>query len=84
MLSVKVTTPSIKGKEWYDLFEEIVENGFRRDLDFEITNMQKMADAEFAWIKAPSSEEAKRIKALKLSFFNEIVDVNFASNEKLS
>ena len=46
--------------------------------------MQKSADAEFAWIKAPSPEEAKRIKALKLSFFNEIVDVNFASNEKLS
>lgn len=84
MLSVKVTTPSIKGKEWYDLFVEIVGDGFRRGLDFEITNVQKSADAEFAWIKAPSPEEAKRIKALKLSFFNEIVDVNFASNEKLS
>ena len=84
MLSVKVTTPSIKGKEWYDLFEEIVEDGFRRGIDFEITNVQKTADAEFAWMKAPSPEEAKIIKELKLSFFNEIVDVNFASNEKLS
>jgi hypothetical protein len=46
--------------------------------------VQKSADAKFAWIKAPSPDEAKRIKALKLSFFNEIVDVNFASNEKLS
>jgi hypothetical protein len=84
MLSVKVTTQSIKGKEWYDLFEEIVKDEFRRGLDFEITNVQKSVDAEFAWIKAPSPEEAKRIKALKLSFLNEIVDVNFASNEKLS
>ena len=84
MLSVKITTPSIKGKEWYDLFEEIVGDGFRRGLDFEITNVQKLADAEFAWIKAPSPDEAKRFKAHKLSFFNEMVDVNFASNEKLS
>ena len=82
MFSVKVTTQSIKGKEWYDLFEEIVGDGFRRGLDFEITNVQKSADAEFAWIKAPSPEEAKRIKALKISFFNEIVDINFVSNEK--
>ena len=28
MFSVKITTPSMKGKEWYDLFEEIVEDGF--------------------------------------------------------
>ena len=36
------------------------------------------------WIKAPSPEEAKRFKEHKLSFFNEIVDVNFASNNKMS
>jgi hypothetical protein len=29
MLSIKVTTQSIKGKEWYDLFEKIVGDGFR-------------------------------------------------------
>ena len=46
--------------------------------------MQKSANAKFAWIQAPSPEEAKRIKALKLSFFNEIIDINFASNEKPS
>ena len=84
MFSVKITTPSIKGKEWYDLFEEIVGDGFCRGLHFEITNVQTSVDAEFAWIKAPSPEEAKRFKAHKLLFFNEIVDVNFVSNEKLS
>ena len=66
------------------MFEEIVGDEFRRGLDFEITNVQNPADAEFAWIKAHSLEEAKRFKAHKLPFFNEMVDVNFASNEKLS
>ena len=45
MLSVKITTFLIKGKEWYDLIEEIVGDGCRRGLDFEITNVQKSADA---------------------------------------
>ena len=34
MLSVAVTTPSIKGKEWYDLFEEIVGMDFDEALTF--------------------------------------------------
>jgi hypothetical protein len=48
MLFVKITILSIKDKEWYDLFEKIVGDGFRRGLDFEITNVQKSVDAEFA------------------------------------
>ena len=30
MLSVNITTPSIKCKKWYDLFEEIIGDEFRR------------------------------------------------------
>ena len=46
--------------------------------------MQKNEDAEFAWVKTPSPEQAKKIKTFKISFFNEIMEVNFASLEKLS
>jgi hypothetical protein len=46
--------------------------------------VQKNDEVEFAWIKTPSPEQAKRIKASKISFFNEILEVNFASSEKLS
>jgi gluconate kinase len=66
------------------LHEEIVKDSFKRGYKFEIINVQKNEEAEFAWIKTPSPEQAKKIKASKISFFNEIMDVNFASLEKLS
>jgi len=48
MLSVKISSPSLKGKHWFALLEEIVNDGFKRGLDFEVTNVQKVAEAEFA------------------------------------
>lgn len=48
MLSVKVTSPLLKGKQWFTLFEAIVTDGFQRRLEFEITNVQKSAEGEFA------------------------------------
>ena len=84
LLSIKITSPTLKGKKWFDLHEEIVRDGFKRGYEFEVTNVQKNDDAEFAWIKTPSPEQAKRIKTYKISFWNEISEVNFASTDKLS
>jgi len=66
------------------MFEEILDDSFKRNFEFEITNVLKNDSADFEWIKTPSLEEEKRIKAHKISFSNEIMDVNFASTEKLS
>ena len=84
LLSVKLTSPTLKGKKWFQLHEEIVKEGFKRGYEFEITNVQKNNDAEFAWIKTPSPEQARKIKTHKVSFWNEITEVNFANTEKLS
>ena len=84
LLSVKISSPTLKDKKWFQLHEEIVKDSFKRGYEFEITNVQKNDNAEFAWVKTPSPEQAKRIKTYKISFFNEIMEVNFASTEKLS
>ena len=84
LLSVKLTSPTLKGKKWFQLHEEIVKDGFKRGYEFEITNVQNNKDAEFAWIKTPSPEQAKKIKTYKISFWNEITKVNFASTIRLS
>ena len=84
LLSVKIFNPTLKGKKWFELHEEIVKDSFKREYEFEITNVQKNEDAEFAWVKTPSPEQTKKIKTFKISFFNEIMEVNFASLEKLS
>jgi hypothetical protein len=76
--------PTLKDKKWFQLHEEIVKDSFKRGYEFKITNVQKNDSAEFAWIKTPSPDQAKKIKTYKISFFNEIMEVNFASTEKLS
>jgi hypothetical protein len=62
----------------------MVKDSFNRGFEYEITNVQKNDEVEFAWIKTLSPEQAKRIKASKFLFFNKILEVNFASSEKLS
>jgi len=68
LLSVKISSPTLKGRKWFELHEEIVKDSFKRGFEFEITNVQKNEEAEFAWIKTPSPEQAKKIKASKISF----------------
>ena len=41
LLSVKISSPSVKGKKWFELYEEIVKDSFKRGSEFEITNVQK-------------------------------------------
>ena len=84
LLSVRVNSNNLKGIKWHHMFEQIVLDGFARGLDFEVTNVQKNNEADFAWIKTLSPDEAKRIKSSKIAFSNELMDVSFASKEKMS
>ena len=62
ILSVKITSPTLKDKKWFFVHEEIVKYSFKRGYEFEITSVQKNDEAEFAWIKTPSPEQAKKVK----------------------
>jgi len=83
LLSVKISGPSLKGKKWFQLHEEVVKDSFERGYEFEVTNVQKNDNVEFAWIKTPSPDQTQKIKIYTISFLNEIIEVNFASMEKL-
>jgi hypothetical protein len=41
LLSVKISSKTLIGKKWYDVFEEVVNEGFDRKYKYEITNIQK-------------------------------------------
>jgi hypothetical protein len=41
LLSVKITSETLEFKDWYELFEKIVEESFHRGTEYEITNVQK-------------------------------------------
>lgn len=84
LISIRVESSSLKGTKWHYMYEQIVIDEFARGFDFELTNIPKNDGLDFAWIKAPSPDEAKRIKSSKIVFSNEFTDVSFASRKKMS
>ena len=84
LLSVKISSDTLIGKEWYNIFEEIVNEGFDRKYDYEITNIQKKKEMSFAWVVATSPEQAKKINTYKISLDNELLDAKFTSRDKLT
>ena len=42
LLSVKITSDTLIGKEWFKFFEDVVNEGFDRKYDYEVTNIQKI------------------------------------------
>ena len=61
LLSVKISSDTLIGKELFHIFEKIVNEGFDRKYDYEITNIQKKKEMSFAWIVATSPEQTKKI-----------------------
>lgn len=47
LLLVKITSDTLIGLEWYNIFEEVVNEGFARKFDYEVTNIQKKKKNEF-------------------------------------
>ena len=84
LLSVKIMSEKLKEKEWYNVFEDIVIEGFKRGHEFEVTNVQKKKDFDFAWVVAPSPEQAKKINTYKIALDNGILDAKFTIREKLT
>ena len=84
LLSVKITSDTLIGKDWFNILEEIVQEGFDRTYDYEITNVQKKIEMGFAWVVATSPEQAKKINIYKISLDNEIFEAKFTSRDKLT
>ena len=84
LLSVKIMSEKLKDKEWYNVFEDIVIEGFKRGHEYEVTNVQKKRYFDFAWVVSPSLEQAKKINTYKIPLNNEILDAKFTMREKLT
>ena len=84
LLSVKISSNKLIGNEWYNIFEDVVNEGFDRKYEYEITNIQMKKEMNFAWVVATSPEQAKKIKTYKISIYNEIMEAKFTSRDKLT
>ena len=84
IFSVKISSDTLIEKEWFNIFGEVVNEGFERKYDYEVTFIQKKKKMNFAWVVATSPEQAKRIDTYKISLHNEILDAKFTSKDKLT
>ena len=76
MLSIKITSDTIKDENWYTVYEEVIMEGFKRGYNFEITHVRKLESHNYAWIVATSPEQVTNIRKNKITFGHECIDVS--------
>ena len=76
MLSIKITSDTIKDESWFSVYEEIIREGFKRGHNYEITHVRKIESHNYAWIVATSPEQATNIRKNKITFGHECIDVS--------
>jgi hypothetical protein len=62
LLSVKFENPNLQGISAHDLYKSVLEDSFERNLEYEVTGVQKGKDNTFAWIVATTPNQAAKIK----------------------
>jgi hypothetical protein len=73
LLSVKFTSKSLEGITAHSLYREVLEDSFFRKQEYEITGVQKSASQDFAWIVAPTPNQAKKIREYKIRVQQEVL-----------
>ena len=76
MLSIKITSDSIKDKSWYAVYDEVIKESLKRCHNFEITHVRKVKKSNYAWIIASSPEQAINIQKNKITYGQECTDVS--------
>ena len=66
------------------MFEETIMEGFKRGFEYEVTNVQKKREFDFARIIIPSPDQANKISTYKISLDNEVLDAKFVMPVKLT
>ena len=68
LLSVKIASETLEFKEWHEMYEQIVEEGFKRGVEYEITNIQKTKKTKNLRVGGGLLKQAKRMKEHKLTY----------------
>ena len=84
LLFVKISSEGLASKEWFEMFEKIVEESLVRGTEYAITNIQKKKENLFAWVVASSPEQAQRMKENQLTYNNEVLDGKLADRSLTS
>ena len=84
LLSVKINSPSLGNVTGHALFQEVLEESFKRGQELEITGVQKNVTETWAWLVAPTPAQAEKIVRFKATFRNEVIAPTIKTGEKLT
>ena len=84
MLSVKINSLSLLNVTGHSLFEEVVEESFKRGQELEITGVQKNTLEIWALLVAPTPSQAEKIVKFKATFRNGIIAPVIKTEERLT
>ena len=84
LLSVKISSPSLSNVTGHSLFQEVLDESFKRGQELEITGVQKNVTETWAWLVAPTPAQAEKIVRFKATFRNEIIAPTIKNGEKLT
>ncbi len=84
MLSVKINSLSLLNVTGHSLFEEVVEESFKRGHELEITGVQKNTLEIWALLVAPTPSQAEKIVKFKATFRNGIIAPVIKTEERLT
>ena len=75
MLSIKITINNIKDETWFNVYNEVANERFKRGHNYEITHVRKEKNHNFTWIVITSPEQTLNIWNNKITFGHESIDV---------
>lgn len=73
LLSIKIASETIKDLEAHHLIKVVVEDSFRRGLEFEISQAQKNPGETYDWLVTTSPEQLTKLNTSRIGILNELI-----------
>jgi hypothetical protein len=83
LLSVKFESPNLQDITATNIFKAVPEDSFERNLEYEITGVQKGIANMYAWIVAVTSNQATKIKENRIQIQQEILQPILPKNKAI-
>jgi hypothetical protein len=81
LLSVKFENPNLQGITAHDLYKLVLKDSFERNLEYEVTGVQKGTNNTFAWVVATTPNQATKIKEHCIRVQQEILHPTIPKSE---
>ena len=81
LLSIKFESPNFQGTTAHDMYKASLKDNFEKNLEYEITGIQKGTINSFAWVVVATPNQAAKIKEHHIQVLYEVFHPTISSSE---